>query len=290
MIATKSSYALKLSAQYCQEITKQEAKNFYYGFIALPKERRTAIYAMYSLARWLDDVVDSGMYVNPKQVLNNFRDQLHQALSGYSSNAMLSFIAEISKKFSITEQELMMLIQGVQMDLEPHHYTTWSELKDYCYHVASVVGRISVKIFGYSNPDALYAADDLGIALQLTNILRDIREDVQLGRIYLPKDELEMFSLDPMYFKNPSIPSTQWENFVQFQISRAKGYFKNGEKVVQYIPKTSKVCVLTMSGIYKTILERIEQDPYLPFKHRVSLPALGKIGKLVQAWIQSVWQ
>ena len=180
-----------------------------------------------------------------------------------------------------------MLIDGVGMDLAVTRYRSFDELREYCQLVASVVGRMCVRIFGYRDPRALHLADDLGVALQLINILRDVREDAARGRIYLPLDELSAFGISEQDVLRAR-PTSRWNEFVAFQASRARQHHAEGIRVTEHIPRTAAVCVRTMAGIYTGILERIEQDPMLPLRRRVSLSPVDKLGVMARSWIAAL--
>jgi 15-cis-phytoene synthase len=179
---------------------------------------------------------------------------------------------------------LQMLVDGCEMDGTTSRYETWSDLREYCNLVASVVGRMCVRIFGFDDDAALERADDLGIALQLTNILRDVREDVGLGRIYLPQEDLHRFGVTEDALQNGG-PIEGWEALIDFESLRAREYFTEGYKVLDYIERRPAACVRTMAGIYERILEKIERDPTLPLHRRAGLSRTEKIGAMVRAWL-----
>jgi phytoene synthase len=180
-----------------------------------------------------------------------------------------------------------MLIDGVEMDFSKSRYRTFDELKDYCNLVASVVGRMCVRIFGFSDPIALQRADDLGLALQLTNILRDVREDaVDMNRIYLPQDELARFDIpESALFSGEIRPG--WSELIAEQVARARTYFETGYEVLRYIPRRPAACVQTMAGIYEELLKKIEREPGLPLRARAALSKTEKLLVVVRSWLSS---
>ena len=182
----------------------------------------------------------------------------------YGDDPILRVLSEAVDRYGIPESELQMLVDGVEMDFTRTRYASFDELGTYCNLVASVVGRMCVRIFGFADPVALERADDLGMALQLTNILRDVREDANdLGRIYLPQDELARFCVSEKALFNGEI-DPGWYDFVAQQVARARGYFESGYQVLRYIPRRPAACVATMAGIYEELLNKISRDPGFP--------------------------
>jgi 15-cis-phytoene synthase len=178
--------------------------------------------------------------------------------------------------------ELEGLIEGVECDLTTSRYATWDELAGYCRLVASTVGRMCVRIFGFDDEVALRYADDLGVAMQLTNILRDVRGDLEIGRIYLPTGELEAFGITEQQLAQ-GYGAPRWNEFVDFQARRARGLFASGLRVERHIPQRAGICVRTMAGLYQRILAEIEQHPEMPLQRRLSLTRSRKAAVLVRA-------
>ncbi|HZU77413.1 MAG TPA: squalene/phytoene synthase family protein, partial [Dehalococcoidia bacterium] len=172
-------------------------------------------------------------------------------------------------------------------DLDTTRYATWDDLVEYCTLVASVVGRMCVRIFGFRDERALQRADQLGRALQLINILRDVREDAERDRIYLPLDDLARFGISEREIIDGTSPS-RWKELVAFEARRARALYRDGIRVTELIPTQAAVCVRTMAGIYLRILERIEADPMLPLRTRTSLSAATKLAVMARAWLQAV--
>ena len=280
---------LRASERYCEAMARREAANFYWGFLALPRAQRTAIYALYDFARQVDDEADSGTASTAGRLagLDRHRQRLANARSDDSTDPVMSVLAHAMARYSIPFEELEMLIDGVGMDLAVTRYHSFDELREYCHLVASVVGRMCVRIFGYRDPRALYLADELGVALQLINILRDVREDASRGRIYLPLDELRAFDIAERDVLDAR-PTSRWNEFVAFQAARARQHHAAGIRVTEHIPRTAAVCVRTMAGIYTGILDRIERDPMLPLRRRASLSPVDKLGVMARSWIAAL--
>lgn len=278
---------LRASERYCEAMARREAANFYWGFLALPRPQRTAIYALYDFARQVDDDADLDGSTSRAQRLEWHRHRLHHARAGDTTDPVMSVLAGAMARYAIPAPEVEMLIDGVAMDLDTARYATWADLREYCRLVASVVGRMCVRIFGFRDAAALDRADELGIALQLINILRDVREDAARGRIYLPLDELAAFDIS----EDDVLHGTQtasWARFVAFQARRAREHYTSGLRVTTYIPTSSAVCVRTMAGIYLRILERIEADPALPLRSRASLSPAVKLAVMARSWIAAL--
>src|SRR5437016_3775446 len=187
----------RASEKYCEEMARREAANFYWGFIALPRPQRVAIYALYDFARQVDDDADLDGSASRVERLEHHRERVRHARAGDTLDPIISVLAGAMQRHAIPAAELELLIDGVAMDLTTSRYPTWTDLQQYCTLVASVIGRMCVRIFGFRDSRALTHADELGVALQLINILRDVREDAGRGRLYLPLDELEGFNIDP---------------------------------------------------------------------------------------------
>jgi len=230
-------------------MARREAANFYWGFIALPRHQRTSIYALYDFARQVDDDADLDGRASRDQRLEHHRRRLRDTRPGDSTDPVMGLLAIAMRRHAIPLAELDMLIDGVAMDLTTTRYETWEELRAYANLVASVVGRMCVRIFGFQDPIALERADELGVALQLINILRDVQEDASRGRIYLPLDELKEFGITESHILDGRV-APGWHAFMAMQIARARQLHATGIRVTESIPKQPAVCVRTMAGIY----------------------------------------
>jgi phytoene synthase len=274
--------------RFNRDMAKREAGNFYWGFISLGYHERMAIYALYNFARQVDDEADTVGLENLPARLAVHRERISRAARGdYGDDPILRVLAEAIDRYAIPESELQMLVDGVEMDFSRSRYETFEELRAYCTLVASVVGRMCVRIFGFSDPVALDRADDLGLALQLTNILRDVREDaVDMKRIYLPQDELRRFGIPEPALENGQI-YPGWRELVAESVARARTYFTSGYEILRYIPRRPAACVQTMAGIYEELLKKIERDPGLPLKARAALSKTEKLRVVVRSWLSS---
>ena len=272
--------------RFCREMARHEAKNFYWGFISLPHEQRVAIYALYDFARQVDDDVDGAprRELIPQRLAAQ-RERVRSSEHSPEADPVMYVLSRAVEKYAIPKKELLALIDGVELDCTNARYETWPELREYCKLVASIVGRMCVRIFGFDDPQALDRADDLGLALQLTNILRDVREDAAMGRVYLPQEDLRRFGVSERDLLQGE-PGEGWENLVSFETKRARELFESGYRVLKYIPRRAAACVQTMAGIYERILEKIERDPPLPLRTRAALSNGEKLRVVVASWLR----
>jgi 15-cis-phytoene synthase len=278
------SRLLKQAERFCARLARHEAKNFYWGFLALPRRKRVAIYSLYDFARQVDDEVDGRSRVAGEAGLARQRERLDACLRGIRRDPVMIVLGDAVERYGIPGSELEELIAGCEMDLDRRRYRSWKELAGYCRRVAGSIGRMCVRIFGASDPVTLRHADNLGLALQLTNILRDVREDASMGRIYLPLDEMERFELTEAEMFGPR-PGMGWERIVNYQIRRARLLYADGLEVCRTIPLSSSMCVRTMAGIYQRILEQIAFNPRRAFNQRVSLSTSTKLRVAMRSWL-----
>jgi 15-cis-phytoene synthase len=276
---------LRQSEVFCHRVVRRAATNFYWGFIALAREQRVAIYALYAFSREVDDEADRVGPARLPERLEVHRERVRRCVCGDFSDPVMQVLAHAVRRFAVPESELLALIDGVEMDYQRTRYRTWGELQEYCRLVASVVGRMCVRIFGFTDPSAFDRADELGLAMQLTNCLRDVREDAQMGRIYLPQEDLSRFGVTEHNLL-AGRPGPGWTPLVAFEAQRARTLFASGLRVVTFIPHRPAVCVKTMAGIYQRILNRIHQDPELPFRQRASLSKAEKLRVALESWLR----
>ncbi len=273
--------------EHCQRVTKAEAKNFYYAFVTLPKPRRLAIYAAYAFCRLCDDIADEELPVEEKlRQLHEVENALEQSKNGRPEGYVYEALAHAVAEYAIPWEDLIEVIRGVEMDLTISRYETFDDLRSYCYRVASVVGLICIQVCGYSDPKAREYAIDLGLAMQLTNILRDIKEDSEIGRVYLPQEELARFG----YSEEQLIAGEIDENFtkfMEFQVARARDYFEKGKRLLKLLPMRTRACPSVLGGIYSHVLDHIEGNGYDVYERRIFLPSREKLFLTVRLWCQS---
>lgn len=280
--------AIQSAYDECQAITRREARNFYYAFVTLPKPRRSSIYAAYAFSRLADDIVDRNGNIESKSTaLDNLRHSLHLALKGAPEGAVMTALADTATTYDIPESLFSDLIDGVEMDLTKSRYETFEKLQEYCYRVASSVGLVSIQIFGYDNPQAKVHAIELGLAMQLTNIIRDVGEDARNGRIYIPQDELLRFGCTEAQLE-AGILDANLMNLMQFQTDRARHCFDSSAALFPLLEPRSRGCASGLHQIYSKLLDRIERRGFDVFSERVSLPAWEKLQLTLTLWVTNL--
>jgi 15-cis-phytoene synthase len=274
-IATTSMWSLPglrglgEAAAYCRKLTAKSQSNFYYAFLFLPPERRAALESVYAFCRLVDDVVDEEAPAATKLAgLERWRKEL-DAVYGDArpQNPVTTSLRESVRRFGIRREDMTAIIDGCAMDVERDRYTTWEELRTYCYRVASAVGLMCIEIFGYSSEDARRYAIDLGIALQLTNIIRDVAEDARRGRVYLPKEDLDRFGVTEDELRNTTgLPSENMVRLLRFQANRARNHYVRARAAISTDEKRRLVIAEIMGDIYYALLEAIERGGYDVFR------------------------
>ncbi len=264
-----------LAHRTCAAVTRKSAANFYYGIRLLPTDKRRALCAVYAFARRIDDVGDGPLSLEEKlRGMDRLRDQV-ALVAPEAGDPILSALGHGRARFPLSLTSFEDLIDGVEMDVLGSSYERFEELLVYCRRVAGSIGRLSVAVFGSSDPDrAARLGDDLGVAMQLTNILRDIREDVAIGRVYLPTEDMARFG-----FRSPeTLPSASpaAAALIRFQARRARSWFARGLNLLPLIDARSASCVMAMTGIYRRILDRIDRRPMAVLERRIGLPAWEK--------------
>jgi phytoene synthase len=282
--------ALDLESAYeaCRTITRREAKNFYYAFLTLPAAKRRAIYAAYAFCRHCDDSVDEETSTDAKlKALTELQGNLDTIYSGSADSPVYIALADVAQNYDIPQDYFQEVILGVESDLVKDRFQNFEELKEYCYRVASVVGLICLQIFGYEDDDAKEYAVDLGLAMQLTNIIRDVREDLDMGRVYLPQDELTRFGVTEEDLRN-GVRNEAFLELMRFQSQRAREYFDRGVKLLPYLSRRSRACPAVLGALYSKVLDRIEASDYDVLESRVSLSKAEKIGITAKTWLGSM--
>ncbi len=259
---------------HCREITRASATSFYYGMRLLPRPRRAALYAVYAFARRIDDIADGSAPVAEKlDALERARRDL-AGLDAHNGDLVLAALSDTCRRYPLPREALGELIDGAEMDVSGRSYETFDELVVYCRHVGGTIGRLSLGVFGATDkgPEAMALADDLGVAFQLTNILRDVREDRDVGRVYLPREDLERFGCS----LEPDGPLDRFPELVRFEADRAEAWYERGLGLLPLLDRPSASCVAAMAGIYRRVLRRIENHPDLVLDGRLSLPGWEK--------------
>ena len=264
----------------CEQITRHAAANFFYGIRLLPRPKRDAMSAVYAFARRVDDIGDGDLPIERKlAALAAERANLDVVArgTGVAGDPVTVALAHARRAYELPVDALALLIDGVELDVRETRYDSFDELVLYCRAVAGSIGRLCLAIFndGRGGNGARRLADDLGVAMQLTNILRDVREDHDLGRLYLPAEDLRRFGCESFPDSDPE----QAALLVRFEAERARGWFDRGLELVELLDARSAACVLAMTGIYRSILERIAREPDEVLRRRISLSGWEK------AWV-----
>jgi phytoene synthase len=279
---------LELAYEECRMITRREARNFYYAFLTLPAAQRRAIYVAYTFCRNCDDSVDGASSLDEKlAMVSNLRRKLDQSYHDHPEDLVFLGLADVAQKYDIPQEYFQEVLSGVESDLIKNRYQNFDELRHYCYRVASAVGLIAIHIFGFNDPRARDHAVDLGLAMQLTNIARDVKEDLDFGRIYLPQDELTQFDYSEADLR-AGVVNEPFKDLMRFQAQRAREYFDRGFKLLPYLPHRSRACPAVLGQLYSKVLDRIEAAEYDVLHHRVSLSKAEKVRVTAQTWLTSM--
>jgi phytoene synthase len=272
---------LTASYSYCRRLTRRAAGNFGYAFWALPADQRQAMQVLYAFLRLTDDIGDDPAIVPAvrQENLRRWSEDLHAVLAGESRvHPVWPALAETVRRFEIPPEHLTAVIEGVAMDLAPRRFRTFDELSEYCYHVAGAVGLCCLRIWGCRDPAAEPLAIDCGLAFQLTNILRDLREDVAAGRVYLPLEDLERFGYSERDLAAHR-RTAEFRRLMAFESERAWNYYRRAEALSGYLAPAGRKVLRIMREIYGGLLTEIERRDFDVFRGRVRLPPWRK------AWI-----
>lgn len=271
--------------QYCQDKAAASGSSFYYSFRFLPADKRRAITALYAFCREVDDVVDE---CSDEQVarttLNWWRTQVAGIYTGKPQHPVGQALVPVVAQFNLPQEHLLEIIDGMEMDLEHHRYEDFKSLQLYCYRVASVVGLLSAEIFGYRDRQTLKYAHDLGIAFQLTNIIRDVGEDARRDRIYLPMDEMQQFGVSATEILNAK-ETDNFRKLMEFQVERARRYYQQAFEHLPAIDKKAQRTGLVMAAIYRATLDEVVAGGCHVLKERTSLTPLRKLWLAWKTWV-----
>jgi phytoene synthase len=271
--------------ELCEQITAQHSKSFHMATRLLPTQQRQAIRALYAFCRTVDDIAD--LTTDPQQALHDLTMWREYGTSGHYpvENPVLAAWTNTRIRYRIPATYVQQLLDMLMQDLSKHRYQTFEELSLYCYGVASTVGLMSMHVIGYSGEDAVYHAVKLGVALQLTNILRDVHEDWQRGRIYLPLEELHAFGLDEQSIAQ-GIVTPEWKAFMRFQIDRTRRLYQESMPGIQCLNPAGRLAVSAASTFYSGILTEIEKQDYDVFSKRARVSGWGKMRHIPGLWLR----
>jgi 15-cis-phytoene synthase len=290
----------------CRGITRTSAKNFYYAFLVLPRRKREALCAVYAFMRRCDDITDDASLSLPerRQKLDIWLDQLHNAQQGNpTDDPILLALTDAQRRYSIPAGLLDELALGTAMDVEGgqsteeiagsapstpglnFQYKTFEDLRLYCYRVASVVGLVCIHVFGYRDPAAEPLAERCGLAFQLTNIIRDVKEDAAMGRVYLPEEDLSKFGLSAAELLATPDPA-RFRPLLSLEADRAREFYQSGEQLIPYISEDSQPALWVLITIYHRLLEKIAERQYDVFNGKVSLTVSEKLRILGKGFVK----
>jgi phytoene synthase len=273
--------AIEESYAYCRHVARSRAKNFYYSFLLLSAQQRKAMCAIYAFMRICDDLSDEPGA--SRAALEGWRAEMEDALDGrFSGHPLWPAFHHTVRRFGIPHDYLREMIDGVVSDLEPRRFETFDELYRYCHQVASVVGLTVIYVFGFDTPSAPPLAEKCGIAFQLTNILRDLREDSARGRVYLPREDLARFGVSEADLANGSRTQAFLE-MMQFEADRAHAYYRESAPLLDLIHPRSRPSLWALITIYSRLLDRIEAGHFDVFRRRVRLSTFEKTWIVVKA-------
>lgn len=267
--------ALARAYSYCHEVTKKCDTNFYLGFQFLPKDKRNAVYASYAFCRYADDIVDEHEGRGVQWLLAKWESDLHNAYKNEAGHPIMIALADAVHRYNIPKAPYLGLIRGCKMDLTISRYKNFRELLTYCELVATTISSISLHIFGCSNPNAKKYGRYLSIALQLTNILRDVGEDAKKGRIYIPLEELERFGYSESELMR-GVMNSSYYRLMKFQAARARSYYKKAFEGMKNFTDDSRFATVVMGGVYHEVLQKIERKNFNVYNEKVHLGAIEK--------------
>jgi phytoene synthase len=263
----------------CERATRRAAANFSLGIRLLPRERRKALSSLYWFFHLADETVDGALPRDDRALqLARVRTDLDAALAGSPADARWAALADAVARYEVPPPLLHALLDGVARDLETVEYADWDALRAYCWEVAAVVGLVSLRVFGGSGAAAERAAERMGYALQLTNILRDVREDAERGRWYIPRDETRRFGVDPASVV-AGAPGAGFAPLFLFQVERARALYGEGMELYRLLPVSTRPCPAALASVYRGLLERMAADPSRVLRERVALGAPAKLAR-----------
>ena len=272
---------------YCQDKAAKSGSSFYYSFMFLPSERRQAITALYAFCREVDDVVDECHDLSLAQTkLEWWRQEVGRVYGGTPTHPVGHALKDVIKGFRLPQEQLLEIIDGMAMDLSQTRYLDFKGLQLYCYRVASVVGLLAAEIFGYQDRQTLKYAHDLGLAFQLTNIIRDVGEDARRGRIYLPIEDLQRFNV-PAKDLLEARYSEQFRALMAFQAERAEKFYDQAFAQLPAVDRKAQRPGLVMAAIYRTLLREIARDGFMVLDRRTSLTPLRKVWLAGTTWFRA---
>lgn len=275
---------LDASYAHCVRVARERARNFYFSFLVLPRRKRLAMCAIYAFMRQCDDLSDE--QGASREALDAWRAELAETLEGgAAAHPLWPAFGDVVRTYGIPARYFHEIIDGVSSDLEPRSFETFDDLYRYCYLVASVVGLTTLHVFGFDHPRALALGEKCGIALQLTNIIRDVREDTALGRVYLPREDLRRFGVT-LEMLSGQTTTTELRALLEFEGARARSYYEASRPLLELTHADARPALWAMIEIYARLLARIRERRYEVMRGRISLSTAEKMGVLGRAWMK----
>ncbi len=299
---TATSSQLAVAYSVCRGITRSSAKNFYYAFLVLPRAKREALYAVYAFMRGCDDIADDPALPlqERRNKLAERLDGLHRAQAGEpTDDAVLLALTDAQRKYEIPSALLDQLAFGTMMDVQdgesgaeasvPHalavQYRTFEDLYEYCYRVASVVGLVCIRVFGYHDPAAESLAERCGLAFQLTNIIRDVKEDAEMGRVYLPAKDLASFGITACEIAEAK-DAARFRPLLAMEAERARNFYRAGDELIPLVDEDSQPALWVLINIYRRLLDKISQQQYDVFHGKINLTVREKLTILAKGFLK----
>ena len=279
------------SYAYCRSLAKRTARNFYYSFLGLPPDRLRAMCVLYAFMRLTDDLGDDDSKPSEQRAVElvHWKEQFELAMSGGECrHEVFPALVDVISRFGIPHEYFLAVIEGVRMDVEPEDFQTFDDLRKYCYHVAGAVGLCCIHIWGFHDPRAVESAVECGLAFQLTNILRDLRVDAEMGRVYIPAEDLQRFEYSAADIA-AACTDGRFHRLMEFETARAKDYYRKAEELFDYLEPVGKPILRAMLRIYGGLLAEIERRDYDVFSHQVSLPGWKKLLIAADALLRRQW-
>lgn len=276
--------SLGTSYETCRRLARRSARNFYYSFMVLPREKRRAMCALYAFSRQTDDLGDNQQPVDVRRsALANWRRSLDRGLNGIFDSPIFPALADTVERYQLPPRYLHDLIDGVEMDLDQTEYQTFDELRAYCYKVASAVGLCCIQIWGFTDEQAIEPAIRCGIALQLTNILRDLKEDAAEGRVYLPQEDLRRFDYSADDLRR-GVVDNRFRRLMRFEIDRAEEFYEEAAELDRWLSPDGRAVFGAMTAIYRGLLDEIKRLDGDVFSRRVKLTTWRKL-RIAGRWL-----
>lgn len=273
-----------MSNHYVHNVARQSGSNFYFSFFSLPHDQREAITAVYAFCREVDDAVDDPQG-NPEQAVKEWRAEMDRTYEGKPTLPLTRSLRQAIDQFQLSKDYFDGILDGVEMDLRTNRYPTFEALEKYCYHVAGEVGLLCMEIFGYRSERLKNYAVKLGMAFQLTNILRDVKSDAERGRIYLPQDDLKRFGVEEEWiFKGGRVGEANFKRLMSFEARRARSFYHEASVLPLPAERPALRAAEMMRAVYENILTRIEKKDFDVFSQRIRVPLPMKIYLSLKAW------